>query len=67
MKTAPAFFTELEQTILKFIWNHNSQSNVEKEDQCWRRHNSGLQAILQSCSHQDNMVLTQKETHVSME
>ena len=25
----------------------NSQSNVEKENQCWRYHNSGLQAVLQ--------------------
>ena len=35
IKIPPAFFTELEQTILKYVWNHkktlNSQSNLEKE------------------------------------
>ena len=45
----------------------NSQNNPEKEKQSWRHHNSGLQAILQSCSLQDNMVLAQKQTHRSME
>ena len=44
-----------------------SQSNPEKEKQSWRHHNSGLQAILQSCSHQDSMVLAQKQTNMSME
>ena len=35
----------------------NSQRNVEKENQsCWH-HNPRLQAILQSCSHQDSLVL----------
>jgi len=33
----------------------NSQGNVEKEEQSGRHHNSRLQAILQSCHHQDNM------------
>ena len=28
----------------------NSQSNVEKENQSWRHHNPGLQAVLQSCN-----------------
>ena len=45
----------------------NSQRNVEKENQSWWHHNSGLQAILQSCNHQDSMVLVQKQTHRSME
>jgi len=34
----------------------NSQSNVEKEKQIWRYHNSGLQVILQSCSDQWNRI-----------
>jgi len=45
----------------------NSQRNVEKEKQSWRHHNSGLQALLQSCHHQNSMVLAQKQTHRSME
>ena len=45
----------------------NSQRNPEKEKQCWRHHNSGFQALLQSCSHHDSMVLAQKQTLRSME
>ena len=37
----------------------NSQRNIEKESQSPWHHNSGLQALLQSCHHQDNMVLAQ--------
>ena len=37
----------------------NSQSNLEKENQIRRHHNPRLQAILQSCNHQDSMVLEQ--------
>ena len=45
----------------------NSQSNHEEEKQSWRHHNSRLQAILQSCNHQDSMVKAQKQTHGPME
>ena len=45
----------------------NSQRNVEKENQSWWHHNARLQALLQSCNHQDSMVLAQKQTHRSME
>ena len=40
----------------------NSQSNVEKENQSWRHHNPGLDPVLQSCNHQDSMVLAQEQT-----
>ena len=49
IKIPAAFLTEVEQTILKFVQNHkrlNSQSNLEKEKQSWRYHNSRLQVIL---------------------
>ena len=45
----------------------NRQSNPEKENQSWRHHHSRLQAVLQSCNHQDGMVLTQKQTLRSVE
>ena len=45
----------------------NSQSNLEKEKQSWRHHNSRLQVKLQSCSDQNSMVLAQKQTHRSTE
>ena len=45
----------------------NSQSNPEKENQSWRHHNSGRQAVLQSRNHQDSMVLAQEQTHRSTE
>ena len=43
----------------------NSHSNVEKEHQSWKHHNSGLQAVLQSCNHQVSVLLAQKQTHRS--
>ena len=45
----------------------NSQSNLEKENQSWRHHNPGLQAVLQSYNHQNSMILAQKQTLCSME
>ena len=45
----------------------NSQSNLEKENQSRRHHNPRLQAILQSCNHQDSMVLAREQTLRSME
>ena len=45
----------------------NSQSNLEKENQSRKQHNPRLQAILQSCNHQDSMVLAQEQTLRLME
>ena len=39
----------------------NSQSNLEKEKWSWRNQAPWLQTILQSYSHQNNMVLAQKQ------
>ena len=45
----------------------NSQGNIKKENQSWGHHNAGFQVVLQNCDHQDSVVLTQKQTHKSME
>ena len=60
------FSTELEQTILQFIWNHkmiqNSQTNLKKNNKTggimFR-----LQAIPQRYSNQNRMGLTQKRKY----
>ena len=44
----------------------NSQSNLEKEEWNWKNQPARLQA-LQSHSHQDSMVLAQRQTYRSME
>ena len=53
-------FMEIQKT-----WN--SHSNLEKEEWNWRNQPSWLQIILQSYSHQDSMVLTQKQKYRPME
>ena len=45
----------------------NSQGNIEKENHIWGHHNTRFQVVLQSCDHQDSVVLTQNQTHRSME
>ena len=71
IKVTPALFTELEKNNPKICMEPektlNSQSDLEKENQSRRHHNPKLQAILQSCNHQDSMVLAQKQTLISME
>ena len=45
----------------------NSQSSFEKEEWSWRNQPSRLQIILQSYSHQDSMVLAQKQKYTPIE
>ena len=45
----------------------NSQSSLEKEEWSQRNQPSWLQIILQSYSHQDSMVLTQKQKYRPVE
>ena len=45
----------------------NSQSNLEKEEWNWRNRPASLQTILQSHSHQDSMVLAQRQKNRSVE
>ena len=44
----------------------NSQSNLEKEEWNWRNQPAWLQALLKSHSHQDGMVLAQRQKYRSM-
>ena len=73
VKLPKAFFTELEQQQQQksqFIWKHktvNRQSSLEKEEWSWRNQPSRLQMILQSHSHQDSMVLAQKQKYRLLE
>ena len=45
----------------------NSQSSLKKDELSWRNQPSWLQVILQSCSHQDSIVLAQKQKYRPME
>ena len=45
----------------------NSQSNLEKEEWKWRNQPAQLQSLLQSHSHQDSMVLAQRQIYRSMD
>ena len=72
IKITPAFFTELEQTILNCVWNQKRPRIAKvilkkKKKHSRRHHNPRLQAILQSCNHQDSMVLAKEQTLRSME
>ena len=54
--------SELEQIILRLCGirkDPNSQGNIEKEKHSWGHHNARFQVVLQSCGHQDRVVLTQ--------
>ena len=45
----------------------NSQSNLQKEEWNWRNQSVWLQTLLQSHSHQDSMVLAQRQKYRSMD
>ena len=45
----------------------NSQSNLEKEEWNWRNQPAWFQALLQSYSDQDSMVLAQRQKYRSVE
>jgi len=65
IKLPIAFFTELEQKNFTIHMEtqkiSNSQSSLKKEEWNWRNQPSRSQIILQSYSHQDSMVLPQKQ------
>ena len=62
-KLPMAFFTELEQKISQLMWKHKRPQRAKtvlRKEWSWKNQPSWLQIILQSYSHQDSMVLTQK-------
>ena len=71
IKLAMTFFIELEQRILKFIWNHNrlriAKAIWRKKEQSKMHNLPGFQKILQSYSNQNSMVLAQKQIYRSIE
>ena len=70
IKLPMVFFRELEQIIsvcMEIQKTSNSQNNLEKEEWNWRNQPAWLQTILQSYSHQDSMVLAQRQKYRSME
>ena len=70
VKLPMAFFTELDKNFTIHMDTQkilNSQSSLEKEEWSWRNQPFWLQFILQSYTHQDSMVLAQKQKYRPME
>ena len=69
IKLPMVFFTELEQKISQFMWKYKdlNSCSLKKEQWNWNNQPSWFQVILQSYSHQDSMVLAQKQKYRPME
>ena len=71
IKLPMVLFRELEKIFFTICMEiqktPNSYSNLEKQNQSWTNQPTWLQIILQSYSHQDNMVMAQKQNYIPME
>ena len=71
IKLPMTFFTEPRTKYFKICVETqktlNSQSTIERKKQNWRNEAPQLQTLLQSYSHQNSMVLAQKQEYRLME
>ena len=71
IKLHTGFFRELEQIISQFLWNYKkpwiAKAILRKKNGTGGIKLAWLQTIVQSYSHQESMVLAQKQKYRSME